>query len=103
MKRALVWAGVVVLAAGILTGLAPLSSHSVDCGSALIASDADPALVEASSCDSLRSLARIPALILGLAGVALLAAGWWGGSREVDLRGHRRFLGRPVGRGPDES
>lgn len=88
--KVLSWVGLAVLAVGVLVGLIPVSSGGSSCGSAFFGSDdayvSD--LVDsfsgisgssAESCDGLRSVIRVPAIVLlviggGLAGVS--AAQW---------------------------
>ena len=102
LKAALLWAGLVIIAAGIVTGLMPMTSNTISCGSAFASSDAAPSELENTDCDSMRSLARVPAVILLVFGGGLLAAGTFQGTGGgVDMRGHRMVLGKPVGKRDD--
>lgn len=123
MNRKLIWAGLVVLAAGVLAGFLPVRSHGTGCGSAFNASsdagsaDLDAAIRRdraglppgestgevAESCDSLRSLVRIPAIVLVAVGGGLAAGAWVLDTRRaVRAEGGAMFLGRPVRPRPDD-
>lgn len=90
VNRTLIWVGIVLLAAGLITGFVPVSTHGASCGSAFHGSrdatvadysraiewdqrglgvPADGSLSAVSdACDSLRSVVRIPALVLTVIG-----------------------------------
>lgn len=85
--KALKWVALIVLGAGLVTGLMPVTSQGENCGSAFIASRdawrADLLKVNAEgyagnaeeTCTDLRSILRIPAVILlGIGVIALIAS-----------------------------
>ena len=82
-------AGALLLGAGLIVGLMPLStSHSAyTCGSAFV--EGNPYMLDSveamNACDSLRSIVAIPAWILtGLGVVGLVGTfAWWGISRDT--------------------
>lgn len=98
------WAGAATLALGLIIGFSPLSSHDVKCGSAYAPKDEsffgdDPA----ADCSGLRSVVQVPALVLSVSGVVVVAIGWIRHSSETgELEGHRTVLGRPVSRRDDD-
>lgn len=81
--KVLSWVGLVLLAVGLLVGLLPLSSQGEGCGSAFRA--ANPFLTP-PSCDDIRSLVRIPAVVLLVlgAGLTITSAMQWSDSRARD-------------------
>jgi hypothetical protein len=83
--RVLLWVGLVTLGAGVLVGLLPLASQGESCGSAFHAGN--PFLTAAPTCDDLRSLVRVPGIVLVVLGAGLSAVsalGW------IDLRDNPR-------------
>jgi hypothetical protein len=105
-RRKLIWIGVALLAAGLITGFSPLSARGASCGSAfhesrdaavadytraieqdqgLLGADGGSLTSVSDSCESLRSVVRIPALVLTVLGGGL-ALGVWAAD------GRRRFL-----------
>ncbi len=92
--KALKWIAFLVIGAGLAAGLMPVSSQGENCGSAFIESrDASVAdLAEAlmgrdsdaaETCEDLRGILRIPAIILlGIGVIALVASGLASGKEE---------------------
>ncbi|MGW5259725.1 hypothetical protein ACWEQG_02040 [Microbispora sp. NPDC004025] len=83
MTKVLGWIGALVLVAGLLVGFIPVSSSGVTCGSAFVESreafvhDLTESMFNrvssvAQACEDLRSLVRIPAIVLVVIAVILL-------------------------------
>lgn len=101
MNRTTTWTGTATLAAGLIIGFAPVSSHGSSCGSPYLAATSDTASPEAQAldyCDEVRSLARVPAIALTIIGGGIALAAVAGSRSDVDLTGHRTVLGRPTRR-----
>ncbi|MEV8638090.1 hypothetical protein AB0395_41205 [Streptosporangium sp. NPDC051023] len=94
--KALAIVAAVIIGAGALVGLIPVTSEGVNCGSAFVKSN--DALVSdltqsmsgkstdtVSACTDLRSLIRIPALVLLLGGMVALAGAGIVDSRRQNL------------------
>jgi hypothetical protein len=95
--KVLSWVGLAVLGVGALVGLIPVSSGGASCGSAFFGSDdayvsdlvdsfSGVSGSRADSCDDLRSLVRIPAIVLLVlgAGLTITSAMQWSDSRARD-------------------
>jgi hypothetical protein len=83
--KVLVFVAVLLLVAGSATGFMPVTSHGEACGSAFATgSTLGQAFAGvADSCSDLRSILRIPAITLLVAGgITLLAAGWINTARK---------------------
>ncbi|WP_433513057.1 hypothetical protein ACQP2T_57045 [Nonomuraea sp. CA-143628] len=78
--KALVFAGLLMVGSGILTGILPVTSGGEKCGSAFVGLAQDESLPEFSEesmtagCDDIRNLVNIPAIVLMTAGGATLCA-----------------------------
>ncbi|WP_131739112.1 hypothetical protein [Actinomadura roseirufa] len=78
MRRALIWAGAIAFTAGLAAGLVPLSSQGVACGSAFHGSAESERVAPLGlvhDCGDVRSLVRVPALVLFAAGGGTALAG----------------------------
>jgi hypothetical protein len=93
-SKALKWIAFIVFGAALVAGLMPVTSQGENCGSAFIASrdasvaDLTQALMgrdgdAAASCEDLRSILRIPAIImLGISVITLIGSGLASGKEE---------------------
>ncbi|MBO4269845.1 hypothetical protein [Microbispora triticiradicis] len=72
LSRVFGWAGLALLAAGVMMLLLPVTANGNDCGSPLMPAAQLPEDEPDSACPDLRSLLRVPELGLAGMGVILL-------------------------------